>query len=438
MRSMRPRSARPAASRRALLLGSAALPLASCGLIGGPDTSDGADGGGPDPAASDGGASDGGADRPIPRLTTDDWAVPAELESTPPDLAAADQRYGLGPGTVERSDGFGDWVSPGFPEDGEILAPEVRIDDVEGFTPEQAQTVGRVLLVTCIQTILDSPLALAEDNGRAVEVSPELLESFGLSDVDPHAFDDVFTQQIPLTGTGDPERSALDRYGIEPQPYTAGQPRIHLLDHGVRIRPPQFDWEGPSIHASARGVIPVVTEAGEDLLVREASLMLNIGEGKDEGLVVIACGLGAGVATWLQDPTVLPEITADAEVPEDWIEHTLGTFTARLPLEGGEPTIHDLGLSVVGADGRPSASLSEFVLPLAAPFPVTRSEAAARFPVDGADLVVAMISEEDDGTATVLVRVHHDGLGHRIQLFGRHPEEAPFLAHQVVAGLAIG
>lgn len=152
---------------------------------------------------------------------------------------------------------------------------------------------------------------------------------------------------------------------------------------------------------------------------------------------MIACSLGAGNPVWLADPAMLPEIPIEAEPPADWTEHTVGLFRARLPHEGAEPVVHDLGVTVRGDDGRTKTSLAQFVLPVGDPYPMPRATAMARATVPGADLVTMGVNEEEDGTALVSVRVHQKGLAHHIQLFRRTLEEAPLLAHQIVAGLRL-
>ena len=432
-------------SRRSLLLVSLAGSLTACTSPVGPllPGSRGGETSTPDPADSD--ASSGGTSEPdegntetptAPGITAEEWAKPSLLTNSPPDVAAADARFGTAQGQYERTDRYGTWYSPGFPTSSEILNPDVTVD-LDGFDADRAQKMGAGVLVHAIVTIADSPLAFEADNSRYTEVSPELVESLGFDFLDAHGFDDVF-EKSPLSGTGDPSRSATEFYGVEPVPYDPEGPRAHVLDYGVRIRPAQFEWTGTAIHASTRCVIPVTTDDGEELFVREGSLDVIVGAGANDGQIALATGISAGRAFWIDDIDELPLIEVAAEVPDTWQEHRIGPFTVSLP-PGGDPIITDLSVTLGGGGesvGRRAVAFQS-ALGVPTPYPVFDGEAAARFDVPGADLTVAMIGTQDDGQSVVTIRCHSADLSHHVQLYGWDLQEAPQLVHQVIAGIRL-
>src|SRR5699024_3735684 len=190
----RPMRAGPRARRRTALAGlgmaGVAGTAAACSLLpGGADEEPSDDTGARDgDGASDGG--DGAAEpTPEPGTTFEDWATADDLSPTEIDIAAADERTGLGPGQVEREDRFGTWFSPGFPEDSPVFTAEpLEMDpaavEALGGKSEAHDALLSVLVATIVD-IADTPLLLEADNTRSGEVAPVLLEALGLGGFDP-------------------------------------------------------------------------------------------------------------------------------------------------------------------------------------------------------------------------------------------------------------
>lgn len=417
-------------SRRAAL-GAAGAALVSCSqlpLLGGGGGSDGGD-------APTTGASDGGAATPEP-ITTDGWAAREELETVELDVAAADATYEIGPGQFKRTDRYGSWMSPGFPQDGELFGTKPHVADGISMGQEVTQPISVAVAVHAILSVLDSPLAFEKDNSRHTEVSPELVKAFEL-DLDPHTFDEVF-EVAPLTGAVDPTKGTPEEFGIEPAPYTADRPRVHVLEHAVHVRPLESGMEGDAVIATVRGVIPVTSDAGKQWLQREISFCLGLGVGADDGQVLMSNALNAGAAAYLKDPSVLPQIEIAAQVPEGSVAHRLGELSVQVPKTFGDPRRIETGLiwGEIGEDERGFSVLS-YGLPAQSPYGVVGGDLVARFAVDGAEHVTATIAEQSDGGTVVRIRVHTKGATYSVQADGWPADEAPRLVHELVAGMKV-
>ena len=74
---------------------------------------------------------------------------------------------------------------------------------------------------------------------------------------------------------------------------------------------------------------------------------------------------------------------------------------------------------------------------MASPYQLGPAQHAARAEVDGADLVTAELTAGGEAGLILTVRVHVGEEEYHVQLNGLSEEEAPVIAHQVLAGLRV-
>lgn len=399
--------------------------------------------GGADPSPSEEPSDDGGTTEPAPEpgTTFDEWAAPEDLQRVDIDTAAADERSGLEPGSLERKDRFGSWASPAFPEDSPLIAAEpleVDAEAVEALGGDSAaRSRLRDVLVQTIVEIADTPLLFEADNSRYGEIGPALVKALGLDGFDPTAFDPLF-EEVQISGSQTLDEGVPEAFALEPAPYPDGGPRMSILDATSLItrltEGATFESAGAGLIASARGVVPIVREGEEGFLRREVSFLLGI---EDGGMNALMSYVVASMPTLaIADAEELPLIEP-TEVPEDWEEISFGHITAMLPPEQGEVVEVELGTSRVGEDGNRTAGITLFRLPIPSPDLLDSVLHAARVEVDGADLVTAEVSSGGPEGMILNVRAHVGAEEYHVQLDGLSAEDAPVIAHQVLAGLRV-
>lgn len=431
-------------TRRSLLGGgslSTVGVLAACSALpglpggGGTDQDDTSDGSG---RSSDAGGSDGAEEGATSPITADDWTKPLDLDAVSFDIAAADKRYSPMVGERKREDRYGTWFVPVFPPDGELATTQPVVAQDASDAGREAAPAALGVLASTIATILDSPLALEEDNARSGEVSPELVQDLALDGGDPHSWDQVF-EDIPLNGTGIGEDGAPEFYGFEPTAYTEGHPRIHLLEHALHVEPARSGQvEGTLLTAAVRGVISVHSEQlGDTWLEREAQLCLGVGEGPDQGRILLACAVSAGVPVYVEDPAQIPAVELAAKTPEAWDTQELAGLSVRVPDELGQAQqIEHAWLWGSGTRDQRAATFTHILLPPPTPYSVPTADVVARFEVPGADLVLALIDrDEESDTSRIIVRIHRGEESWRLQLFQQPNDTAAQIVHQLVAGI---
>lgn len=396
-----------------------------------------------DPAAgaSDGGGADdkNGADKtaaPGPGSDFTGWAAEDDLALITLDLTAADREIGLLPGQLEREDRFGTWLSPGFAEDSPVFTDEpVAIDEAaEELFGGRDATLGAVtgVLVQSILEILDTPLLLEADNSRSGEVSAALVEHLGLSEQLLPSFDELFAE-VPVSGAFSPGEGLPETYAFEPRKYPADGPRMHLLQAATAVELLDLpEIRGPLVLASAQGALPIDAEDGRELLVRTATFGLGLDADGTSALMVYA--VNAAPAVHLEDPQALP-VVEGADAPGDWQEHTLRDLTLSLPSDLGEPEASEVGLVFQGGERRGSVLRHLLTAPI--PYPLTAAQHVARAEVPGAELAVAAVGVGMDERLTVSVTLHRGEETYSIELHDVTDEEAPQLAHQLLAGLRL-
>ena len=195
-----------------------------------------------------------------------------------------------------------------------------------------------------------------------------------------------------------------------------------------------FEGAGADLIASVRGVVPIVREGEEGFLRREVSFHLGIEDGGMNALMsyVVASMPTLAIADAEELPLVEP-----TEVPDDWEEISFGRLTAMLPPEPGEIDETELGTSRTDEDGIRTAGITLFRLPIPSPYLLDSVLHAARAEVDGADLVTAEVSSSGPEGLILSVRVHVGAEEYHLQLDGLSAEDAPVIAHQVLAGLRV-
>ena len=431
-----------ATTRRTALAGLTALGIATtagaCSLLpglGGEDDDPRDDAQTGDDAQGADGASDGGGEDPD-QPSFEDWASEDQLDLVELDTAAADAEFGTMPGQLERQDRYGTWWSPGFAEDSPVFTAEpVSIDPAaEEMFGGRDVAVGAAtgVLVQTILEILDTPLLLEADNSRFDEVSPALVQAFGLEGFSPDAFEPAF-EQVPVSGMSDPDVGLPEQYDFEPVPYPADGPRMSLLEANTEIQLLEGgDLTGPLTLASARGALPVTTDEGEQPLIRSVTFGLGLSQDGQNALCVYS--VNAAPAVHIADPAALPVVTG-SEVPEDWQAHTLGDLTAALPPGVGDPDPSEV--AVLFTAGEQRASITRFLLSAPSPYPLTASRQVARVEVPGAELAVAAIGMGIDSTLTLGVQIHRGTEQYSIQLHHVAEDEAPLIAHRLLAGLSL-
>lgn len=368
-----------------------------------------------------------------PGSTFDGWAREEDLELVELDLAAADEEFGTAKGQKEREDRYGTWWSPGFPEDSPIFTDEPRnIDpraaDLLGGREDMLAAASGVLVQTIVE-ILDTPLLLEEDNSRSDEVAPALIEGFGLN-VAAEPFDGLFAE-VPVSGSPFPDEGLPERYEFEPAEYPADGPRMSILEAVTEIEHLEIEGlSGPLLLASVRGALPVRTEEGERPLVRNVTYGLAIDEAA--GTVLMVYRVNSAPSVHIEDPSALPAVEG-SEVPEDWTEHTLRGLTLSLPSAMGQPAVTEVGLMFQDSEQRGSVTRTGLGTP--SPYPLSGSRHVARVEVPGADLAVAAVGMGLEGTYTVGVTLHREAEQYSVMLHDVPQEEAPILAHQLLAGL---
>ena len=406
-------------TRRTALTGLGALGVmttaGACSLLPGGDE---APVGETDPAPDDAGSDGGGASsKPAPEsgTTCDELAAREDLRTVELDLAAADERTGLEPEPLALD-----------PEAAEALGGDTA-----------ARDALRGVLVQAIIEIADSPLLLESDNSRFEEVAPPLMEALGLDAFDPAAFAPMF-EEVPLSGTPVPGEGLPEVYDFEPAPYPEGGPRMSVLETSSLLsRMPAgapFSAAGAAMIASVRGAVPIVREGEEAVLRREVSFLLGIEDGGMNALMSYVISTGPALA--IADAEELPLIEP-TEVPEDWQELTLGRLVAAVPSGLGQAEEVELSASVRDESGSTVAAITLFRLPVASPYQLGPVQHAARVEVDGADLVTAELTAGGEAGLILTVRVHVGEEEYHVQVNGLSEEEAPVIAHQVLAGLRV-
>lgn len=432
-------------TRRTALTGLGALGVVTtagaCSLLPGGDEEPA---GGTDPAPSDAGSDGGGASSepaPEPGTTFDDWAAAEDLRLVEIDTAAADERTRIEPGPLEREDRFGTWASPGFPDDSPLLTAEPLEFDAEaaaalGGESEARSALRDVLLQTVVE-VADTPLLLEADNSRSGEIGPVLVKAFGLEGFDPSAFDPLF-EQVPISGAPTPEVGVPEMFDLEPAPYPEDGPRMSVLDtSSLLARVPEgttFPGAGAALVAFVRGVVPIVREGEDGFLRREVAFYLGVEDGRMNALMTYVVATVPTLA--ISDAEELP-LVEPTEVPEDWQEISFGRLTAAIPPTSGELEEVELGISSVDEDGTRKGGITLFRLPVPSPYLLDAVLYAARAEIGGADLVTAAVSRGGEDGMVVAVRVHVGEEEYRVQVNGVSAEEAPVLAHQVLAGIRV-
>ena len=87
--------------------------------------------------------------------------------------------------------------------------------------------------------------------------------------------------------------------------------------------------------------------------------------------------------------------------------------------------------------GSTVAAITLYRLPVASPYQLGPAQHAARVEVGGADLVTAELTAGGEAGLILTVRVHVGEEEYHVQLNGLSEEEAPVVAHQVLAGLRV-
>lgn len=433
----------PRARRRTALagLGMAGIAgtVAACSLLPGEET---ADDGRPTGGSGSSDEEETTAEpAPEPGTTFEGWASEEDLKPVEIDVAAVNERTGLGPGQVEREDRFGTWFSPGFPEDSPVYTAEpLELDPAAAEAlggDEVARNALLTVLVTAIIDIADTPLLLEADNSRSGEVAPVVLEALGLTAYNPDDFAPMFEESplagSPVTGEGLPEV-----YGFEPAPYPEDGSRMSVLESSRTLaRMPAgapFAGESSALTASVRGVVPIEREGEEGFLRREISFLLGLEDGGQNALLSYAVSTGPAVP--IAEPDELP-LAEPTEVPEEWQEISLGRLVAAIPSGLGELREGELSTSLLDEDGRPVAAITLYRLPVPSPYLLGPVRHVARVEVDGADLVTAEVNAGGDAGLLLTVRVHLGEDQYHVQLNGLAEEDAPVIAHQVLAGLRV-
>lgn len=234
------------------------------------------------------------------------------------------------------------------------------------------------MLLQTVVEVADTPLLLEADNSRSGEIGTVLVKAFGLEGFDPSAFDPLF-EQVPISGAPTPEVGVPEMFDLEPAPYPEDGPRMSVLMTYVVATVPTL----------------AISDAEELPLV---------------------------------EPT---------EVPEDWQEISFGRLTAAIPPTSGELEEVELGISSVDEDGTRKAGITLFRLPVPSPYLLDAVLYAARAEISGADLVTAAVSRGGEDEMVVAVRLHVGEEEYRVQVNGVSAEEAPVLAHQVLAGIRV-
>ncbi|MGO1285945.1 MAG: hypothetical protein ACTHWF_08445 [Brachybacterium sp.] len=371
-----------------------------------------------------------------PGSTFDGWASEEDLDLVELDLAAADEEFGTAKGQLEREDRYGTWWSPGFADDSPVFTMEPqRIDEraEEAFGGrEEVSTAATTVLVQTIVQILDTPLLLEEDNSRSGEIAPALVEAFGLEGVDVAVFDGLFAE-MPVSGTHDHEDGLPEGYGFEPLEYPADGPRMSILDAATEVEHLEIDGlSGPLFLASVRGALPVRRDGEELPLVRDVTYGLALDEGN--GTVLMVYRVNSAPSVHIEDPSSLP-LVEGTEVPGDWTEHTVRGLKLALPPGMGDPDVTEVGLMFQGGDQRGSVIRTGLGTP--SPYPLSATRYVARAEVPGADLAVFAIGMGLDSTYSVGVTLHREKEQFMVQLHDVSEEEAPLLAHRLLAGLGL-
>lgn len=369
-----------------------------------------------------------------PGSTFDAWAREEDLELVELDLEAADEEFGTMKGQLEREDRYGTWWSPGFAENSPIFTMEPRRIDPraeEAFGGREAVLGAATgVLVQTIVEVLDTPLLLEPDNSRSDEVGPALVEAFGLEGVDVATFDELFAQ-VPVSGMPDPEEGLPESYGFEPVDYPSDGPRMSILEAATEVEQLEVEGlSGPLFLASVRGALPVSTEEGEKPLVRNVTYGLALDEAS--GAVLMVYRVNSAPSVHIEDPASLP-VVEGSEVPEDWTEYSVRGLTVSLPSELRDAEVTEVGLTFPGGERRGSVLRTGLGTP--SPYPLSASRHVARAEVPGADLTVLAIGVGLDSAYSVTITLHREGEQFTVQLHDVDPEEAPVLAHQVLAGL---
>ena len=428
-------------TRRTALTGLGALGVmttaGACSLLPGGDE---APTGGAEPAPSDAASDGGGASSepaPEPGTTFDDWAVEEDLALVPLDLEAAARELGLQPGQLDREDRFGTWLSPGFAEDSPVFTDEpISVDPTaEELFGGRDATLGAAtgVLVQSILEILDTPLLLEADNSRSGEVSAALVEHLGLSEQLLPSFDELFAE-VPVSGAFSPGEGLPETYAFEPREYPADGPRMHLLQAATAVEMLDLpELTGPLVLASSQGALPIAAEDGREMLVRTATFGLGLDAENGSALMIYV--VNAAPAVHLEDPAALPAVEG-TEVPGDWQEQTVRDLTVSLPADLGEPAISEVGLTFRSGERR--GSVMRHLLAVPSPYPLSAARHVARAEVPGAELAVAAVGPGMDALLTVSVTLHRGQETFSVQLHDVTEEEAPQLAHQLLAGLRLG
>lgn len=369
-----------------------------------------------------------------PGSTFDAWASEDDLDLVELDLAAADEEFGTTKGQLEREDRYGGWWSPGFPEGSPVFTMEPqRIDEraekIFGGR-EEVSTVATSVLVQTIVQILDTPLLLEADNSRSGEVAPALVEAFGLEGVDVAAFDGLFAD-MPVSGMQDSERGLPEEYDFEPLEYPADGPRMSILAASAEVEHLEIEGlSGPLFLASVRGALPVRHDGEELPLVRSVTYGLAMDEAN--GTVFMVYRVHSAPSVHIEDPASLP-LVEGTEVPQDWTEHTVRGLTLALPPGTGEPEVTEVGLMFQDGDQRGAVLRTGLGTP--SPYPLSATRYVARAEVPGADLAVLSVGLGLDSSYTVTVTLHREDEQFAVQLHDVDEEEAPLLAHRLIAGL---
>src|SRR5699024_6787848 len=215
--------------------------------------------------------------------------------------------------------------------------------------------------------------------------------------------------------------------------YDPDSHRMHLLQAGTAVELLEIpEFTGPLVLASAQGVLPISADDGRELLVRTVTFGLAIAA--EGGSVLMVYTVNSAPALALEDPAALPVVTG-TEVPADWQEHTVGGVGVALPPDLGEPAYSEVGLTF--RQGERRGSINRSLLTAQSPYPVTSARHVARAEVPGTELVVISAGMGMDQLITLAVMVHLGKESVSVQLHDVTEEEAPVLAHQLIAGLRI-
>lgn len=364
------------------------------------------------------------------------WVHSAELATVDPDGDALDATFGLIPGAAVRTDRYGSWMAPDVtPESPLRTEPPSAVDDatVQELLADPSDATGAATLVrlAAITALLDAQSAFEADDARAGEDAAALAEALDLQLADPSALTRVLTG-AGLSGT--PGMSLEESLGAQPAPYDPTRPRFHLLGHGAQIVPLTTVPDGVGmVITGVRGLFPGLRGDEPIHLERE----IGFGYGQAGERVIFSLTTGTRAVVFIEDVSVLPEVEA-LEPDADWTPVEIPAASALVPAGSTVEDPMQFGTSFTTPAGDRGSILRQYE-PLPAPYSLPRETNAARVPVQGADIAIAMAGEQAGGEWVLGVRAHRaqEFLDVRLRLAGITAEEAENLVLQLAGGLRL-